>query len=360
MLRVLLFLILLIQTIHFGLFAQQTNTFPQSGSVGIGTTAPRALLDIATYIPDGQLGAVLGRLPEGDATFEGTFLGVRGFTTRFNNQYNAKSFSLEHSFYGKVNSSINFIRGGSYTGGLITFSTNDNTEQMRLDEKGNLMLGIPHWESRARAVLDIAKDISNGQLGAVLGRLPEGDGILDGTYLGVRGFTTQFNNQYNGKSFSLEHSFYGEINSSINFMRGGNKNDGFITFNTRGNVEQMRLDENGNLMLGTISHRGHRLAVDGSIRATEIKIEATSWPDYVFKKDYSLPTLEETAQFIAENGHLPEIPKAADVEEDGVSLGEMNKLLLKKIEELTLHLIEQQKENRDHKKRIMNLEKHLF
>ncbi len=123
-------------------------------------------------------------------------------------------------------------------------------------------------------------------------------------------------------------------------MRGGAVTGGFMTFNTRSNMEQMRLDENGNLMLGTTTHRGARLAVNGSIRAQEIKVEATYWPDYVFEENYSLPTLEETAQFIAENGHLPEIPKAEAIEADGLSLGEMNKLLLKKIEELTLHVIQ--------------------
>jgi len=73
-------------------------------------------------------------------------------------------------------------------------------------------------------------------------------------------------------------------------------------------------------------------------------VETANWSDYVFKPEYQLPSLIKTEQFIKENGHLPEIPKASEVEANGLSLGEMNRLMMKKIEELTLHLIEQQKQ----------------
>ncbi len=102
-----------------------------------------------------------------------------------------------------------------------------------------------------------------------------------------------------------------------------------------------------------------KLEVAGKIRAQEIKVEMTGWPDYVFKEDYDLMSLEEIQQYIKQNGHLPEIPKAADVEQDGVSLGKMNKLLLKKIEELTLHLIEKDKKERTLEQRLEILERIL-
>lgn len=85
------------------------------------------------------------------------------------------------------------------------------------------------------------------------------------------------------------------------------------------------------------------LAVNGKIRSQEIKVETAGWADYVFEEDYKLPTLAETEIFIQKNGHLPDVPKASEVEANGISLGEMNKVLLKKIEELTLHLIEKDK-----------------
>ena len=72
-------------------------------------------------------------------------------------------------------------------------------------------------------------------------------------------------------------------------------------------------------------------------------MEATGWPDYVFAEDYELPTLGEIEAYINTHKHLPEIPSAQEVEENGLTLGEMNALLLKKIEELTLHTIEQEK-----------------
>lgn len=66
-------------------------------------------------------------------------------------------------------------------------------------------------------------------------------------------------------------------------------------------------------------------------------------PDYVFEDNYPLPSLHEVKQYIDEHKHLPEVPPAKDMEENGVDLGEMNMILLKKVEELTLYLIEQDK-----------------
>lgn len=87
----------------------------------------------------------------------------------------------------------------------------------------------------------------------------------------------------------------------------------------------------------------YRLSVNGAIRAHRVKVY-TDWADYVFERDYNLPTLEEVENHIKENGHLIDIPSACEVEENGVDLGEMNKLLLQKIEELTLYIIELNKE----------------
>ncbi|SMC75222.1 hypothetical protein [Pedobacter africanus] len=115
-------------------------------------------------------------------------------------------------------------------------------------------------------------------------------------------------------------------------------------------------DGNGNVGIGTTDPRGYKLAVNGKVRAQEIKVEASPWPDYVFAKDYELPTLQETEKHIKDKGHLPGIPSAAEVKANGVDLGEMNAKLLQKIEELTLHLIEMKKtsdlQNDKHTKEI--------
>ena len=103
---------------------------------------------------------------------------------------------------------------------------------------------------------------------------------------------------------------------------------------------------------------GYHLAVDGKAIMEEIKVQVSgNWPDYVFEEDYDLRSLEETQQYIIENKHLPEIPSAEEVEENGVNLGEMNALLLKKIEELTLHMIELKQENAQMNERLKVLEK---
>lgn len=87
----------------------------------------------------------------------------------------------------------------------------------------------------------------------------------------------------------------------------------------------------------------YRLSVKGKVRAHEVKVY-TDWADFVFHKDYDLPTLKEIEDFIVENGHLENIPSAEHVAKNGIELGEMNKLLLQKIEELTLHVIKLNKE----------------
>ncbi|WP_052496580.1 hypothetical protein [Pedobacter lusitanus] len=102
------------------------------------------------------------------------------------------------------------------------------------------------------------------------------------------------------------------------------------------------IDGLGNIGMGT-SSPGEKLSVNGKIRAQEIQVEIQNWPDYVFEDSYKLKTLTELENYIRLNKHLPEVPAAGEAEQEGIELGKMNKLLLKKIEELTLHLIEQQK-----------------
>jgi len=108
----------------------------------------------------------------------------------------------------------------------------------------------------------------------------------------------------------------------------------------------MTLRTNGDVGIGTLTPK-EKLSVNGKIRAKEIKVEATNWPDYVFEEGYQNQSLTEIEQFIKENKHLPGVPTAKHVEKEGIELGEMNKVLLKKIEELTLLLIDQNKKNQE-------------
>jgi len=98
-----------------------------------------------------------------------------------------------------------------------------------------------------------------------------------------------------------------------------------------------------------------KLAVNGNIHAKEVKVDLTGWPDYVFEKNYDLPSLQEVLNHIKEQGHLINIPSAEEVEQYGVELGEMNKLLLEKIEELMLYILQQQKEINGYQKDMLIL-----
>ena len=98
------------------------------------------------------------------------------------------------------------------------------------------------------------------------------------------------------------------------------------------------------MTIGTATTGSHKLAVEGSIGAREIKVEANGWSDFVFEKEYKLPTLEEVETHIKEKGHLKDIPSAKEVEKNGFFLGKMDSKLLQKIEELTLYTIQQDKE----------------
>ncbi|MCB0630648.1 MAG: hypothetical protein R2824_06315 [Saprospiraceae bacterium] len=101
----------------------------------------------------------------------------------------------------------------------------------------------------------------------------------------------------------------------------------------------------GNVGINTENPGSFQLAVEGTIGCREAQVLITNpFPDFVFESDYDLKSLPEVEQYIKENKHLPEIPSAAEVEEEGgFKLGEMNLKLLQKVEELTLYLIDQNK-----------------
>jgi hypothetical protein len=123
----------------------------------------------------------------------------------------------------------------------------------------------------------------------------------------------------------------------------------------------MSLTRSGSVGIGTTSPQ-YPLSVNGTIQAKEVLVN-TGWADYVFRPGYQLKPLREIGAYISRYGHLPEIPSETEVREKGVGLGEMQAKLLAKIEELTLHMIQEherndglERRNRELQERIARLE----
>lgn len=112
----------------------------------------------------------------------------------------------------------------------------------------------------------------------------------------------------------------------------------------------MVLSSSGNLGLGT-PDPSHKLSVNGTIRAKEVIVES-DWSDFVFDDGYLLKPLDEVKSHIEAHGHLPDVPSAAAVESDGLSLGQAQKIMMQKIEELTLYAIAQEKRIKDLEARL--------
>lgn len=117
----------------------------------------------------------------------------------------------------------------------------------------------------------------------------------------------------------------------------------------------------GNVGIGTtnINDASYKLYVETGIRTRKVKVDQAVWSDYVFHPNYSLRSLSEVEQYIQQHHHLPEVPSAAEVEKNGLDLGDNQAVLLKKIEELTLYIIEQHKTAEQMKTMISDLRKEV-
>jgi len=115
-----------------------------------------------------------------------------------------------------------------------------------------------------------------------------------------------------------------------------------ITFGTS-NAERMRISSNGNIGIGTVSP-DYKLDVVGVVRAYSVQVSTAKTADFVFDNDYKLRPLSDVESFITANKHLPEVAPAAEMKEKGVDVADMQIKLLQKVEELTLYVIQQQKE----------------
>lgn len=128
-----------------------------------------------------------------------------------------------------------------------------------------------------------------------------------------------------------------EQGGGIKFETTGDATDGTTSYFS--SKTQMFIDKNGNIGIGTGDAQlnpADKLAVNGNIHTKEVRVDLIGWLDYVFEKEYKLLPLPELEKQITVNKHLPEIPSAQEIEQNGLLIGEMNKKLLQKVEELTL------------------------
>lgn len=144
------------------------------------------------------------------------------------------------------------------------------------------------------------------------------------------------------------------------------KSSGYLGIGTKTPTERLHVIGNsrvtGKLQLGTADRpSNYTLSVDGKAICEEVFVELSSaWPDYVFQREYNLMPLSDLAQYIDKEGHLPKMPSASQIEAEGShALGETQRLLLEKIEELTLYILELDKKNTVLSEELNNLKKNV-
>jgi hypothetical protein len=265
----------------------------KDGNVGIGTSIPLSKLDIL---------AQDAMLAHGYEPF---------ITLRDDNSKKSARMTSAHG-------DIGFFKGVDAGNGSYNF-----VNQMVIKDNGNIGIGTVVPESKLQITAQ--------------------DGLMINGY---QPFATLRDDNAN-KSSRIQSA-----NGDMVFWKGVNSGLGSYNY-----TYQMAVKENGNVLIGTPEDHGYKLAVNGKIICTELKVQLkNAWPDYVFAHDYKLKPLEEVEQHIQLENHLPGIPAAAEMEKEGLEVGDMQKKMMEKIEELTLYLIEMNKENKALKQRVEQLE----
>ncbi len=338
-----------------------TNALPTNGNIGIGTPDPGAKLDIQ-YPGDGAIGfRIVGDSSDG------------GLTIKTDTNIPTQIQGLANDHISPWDLTLN-PEGGNVNIGTIESKTmlrinnrGDNFEALRIntDDDGGLFVRINDNDSATLQTFGDGDNYSNGQLMIN----PFGGNVGIGNGLPNYPLDVSGDIYTNSKLFVSEGVGIGTISpkakldiqypgdGAIGFRIVGDSTDGGLTIKTNTNtstqIQGLANDhispwdlalnpEGGNVCIGTSNPGNYKLAVKGKIRAEEVVVE-TGWADYVFEEDYKLQPLSEIETFVKENKHLPEIPSAEKIKEDGLSVAEMMELQMKKIEELTLHLIEQNK-----------------
>jgi hypothetical protein len=125
-------------------------------------------------------------------------------------------------------------------------------------------------------------------------------------------------------------------------------------------VNGVEYDSLDNVAIGTSNPEGYKFAVNGTAIFTKVKVKtAGTWPDYVFAKDYHLPDLKELEDYLVKYRHLPGIASEAEVQKDGIDVGDHQAALLKKVEELTLYLIKENKALKEQNAKLQDQQRQI-
>jgi hypothetical protein len=329
---------LLVNLIIFVYDLQAQNTFPPTGNVGIGTTSVGNLLSVSQgVLTNNTISTVAGFEVRSNSNY------VTGFGGRIN--FHITKYSNIHIGNDALAPvALNWWDAGSEVRkGMFAIATSNGdvepTNRLVVDYNGNIGIGITTPGSKL--------DVQNRGDGASLIRLNTErpwDFLQTGT--GANS-SLALRSSVNSKNFIIESPL-------------GIRNSIFNINDTPSLNRVILCAEGGNVGIGFMDPQ-YKLSVSGIISATEVKVSTTPNSDYVFEPDYNLLPLQDVESFIQQNKHLPDIPSSEEFKENGVGLGEMGDMLLRKIEELTLYMIQMKQEveqlkaeNKQLKQRILD------